>query len=823
MCAFIALAVALIAFYWPWLTERASFYIFDFTYGWHANIEHIADQLRQGRFALWNPYIMCGISQLAMPAPSAFYPPNWILALLSFNRGMAVLFVVNQLLAAIGTFLVASACGLGAIPALMAAIVYSVSGYFFSTQVDYTYQATATWIPWCAWALLNVDAKRAGLRQPLQSSGAPLQSSGGLVQARKQMYLFAALSAVFIGLLITAAFFEVAAPVVQILTLVSVTLAVVAGGGRPVKVLLFRLSAIAAGILLSMEVILPLVQWEPLSPRAGGLPADEIMRWSATWYDLALLLLPQPLGDLYNSANPFELLPTIQPTPLLSSLFVGPVVFTLAIRGLARLNRQWRTLVIISLVGITVAALGINTPIGPRLLQHLHMPFRYPVKLLYFVLVILCALAAVGTRSLIQGSHKGGNRAAAYAWVFVALAGLWLAVPSGAAQFASLVGGVQTLAEAAAKEISKSVFVTAGVGMIILGLITASDAGKINSRLCASILLVATTSMYFAHAFLFAWHPGPPDFFERPVPLADTIRRLGTSHPGAPLRFCAIYQDPARVMNSNELRQWTVNNYQHIRQMLVNPNQQAFKIGNIVGQSPGQLDPLYRCMLYARMRFDPEENGAPFEHYCQLTGTPIAVTQAIKVSFNHGMGAVALLNPARFHLEEQNNAANYRVYTLVHPFPRAYFTPKVVWGKPHDQVVRTIAEEYRFPIDRMTILEHNFPAEIGERIEVTPEQVGASHVQFLQQEDDRVQLKVSTPVKNYLVLLDQNYPGWQASIDSHPTPIWTANASFRAVLVPEGEHLVEFRFMPLVLPISLAVAGVGFLYVLILLGLAVRR
>src|SRR5437868_14516011 len=90
--AFLALAAALFVFYWPLLTESASFYVFDFTYGWHANMEYVAQQWRQGKIVLWNPYLMCGVSQLALTSPSIFYPPDWLLAFVSFNRGMASLF-----------------------------------------------------------------------------------------------------------------------------------------------------------------------------------------------------------------------------------------------------------------------------------------------------------------------------------------------------------------------------------------------------------------------------------------------------------------------------------------------------------------------------------------------------------------------------------------------------------------------------------------------------------------------------------------------------------------------------------------------------------
>ena len=59
---------------------------------------------------------------------------------------------------------------------------------------------------------------------------------------------------------------------------------------------------------------------------------------------------------------------------------------------------------------------------------------------------------------------------------------------------------------------------------------------------------------------------------------------------------------------------------------------------------------------------------------------------------------------------------------------------------------------------------------------------------------ERVRIAVRAPADGYLVLSDAWYPGWVATVDGVVTPVERANLLFRAVRVPAGEHMVEFRF-----------------------------
>jgi hypothetical protein len=81
----------------------------------------------------------------------------------------------------------------------------------------------------------------------------------------------------------------------------------------------------------------------------------------------------------------------------------------------------------------------------------------------------------------------------------------------------------------------------------------------------------------------------------------------------------------------------------------------------------------------------------------------------------------------------------------------------------------------------------------------------------------RVRTIASKPA--VLVLADQHFPGWEGTVDGRRAPVLVANALFRAVTIPAGEHVVEFRYRPGPLRAGVAISVVAWLVVM---GLAVR-
>jgi hypothetical protein len=61
---------------------------------------------------------------------------------------------------------------------------------------------------------------------------------------------------------------------------------------------------------------------------------------------------------------------------------------------------------------------------------------------------------------------------------------------------------------------------------------------------------------------------------------------------------------------------------------------------------------------------------------------------------------------------------------------------------------------------------------------------------------DRLVLEARLATPGLVTVADTYYPGWRATIDGAPTPIYPANLAFRAVYVPAGEHTIVFRYEP---------------------------
>jgi hypothetical protein len=84
-------------------------------------------------------------------------------------------------------------------------------------------------------------------------------------------------------------------------------------------------------------------------------------------------------------------------------------------------------------------------------------------------------------------------------------------------------------------------------------------------------------------------------------------------------------------------------------------------------------------------------------------------------------------------------------------------------------------------------------------------------VAFLADEPERVVLRVTASRPALLVLSDTYLAGWCCAVDGAPVPVLRANYLYRAVAVPGGEHVVEFRYRPRGLSAGVVVTAFGLL------------
>ncbi|MBV9126242.1 MAG: YfhO family protein, partial [Planctomycetes bacterium] len=74
---------------------------------------------------------------------------------------------------------------------------------------------------------------------------------------------------------------------------------------------------------------------------------------------------------------------------------------------------------------------------------------------------------------------------------------------------------------------------------------------------------------------------------------------------------------------------------------------------------------------------------------------------------------------------------------------------------------------------------------------------------------DHVAVQARAPGGGFLVLGDSFYPGWKATVDGQPARMYLTDYVLRGVLVPPGDHLVEFRFRPAMFYLGLCLSGLS--------------
>lgn len=94
---------------------------------------------------------------------------------------------------------------------------------------------------------------------------------------------------------------------------------------------------------------------------------------------------------------------------------------------------------------------------------------------------------------------------------------------------------------------------------------------------------------------------------------------------------------------------------------------------------------------------------------------------------------------------------------------------------------------------------------------------------IVEYDDTRVVLQVETSAPAYLILRDAFYPGWTAEVNGEPKPVLRANVIFRALQVPAGQSRVVFAFEPHLWRAALAGGALLWVAAIMLLLMLLRR
>jgi hypothetical protein len=168
--------------------------------------------------------------------------------------------------------------------------------------------------------------------------------------------------------------------------------------------------------------------------------------------------------------------------------------------------------------------------------------------------------------------------------------------------------------------------------------------------------------------------------------------------------------------------------------------------------------------------------------------------------------------PARLVYQEpaKRGESNY-IHQLLGDHPRVWIVHRVEVLPGEDQVLERLSEPDFDPFAVALVTESLESSLAGTG-------AGASQARVVDWSPSHLSVEVDQANDGLLILSENDYPGWQASVDGRKAPIVLANATLRAVEVPAGQHRVEMDFKPssvaLGLTISLATLLAGLAYCL---------
>jgi len=131
--------------------------------------------------------------------------------------------------------------------------------------------------------------------------------------------------------------------------------------------------------------------------------------------------------------------------------------------------------------------------------------------------------------------------------------------------------------------------------------------------------------------------------------------------------------------------------------------------------------------------------------------------------------------------------------------PRAFAVHRIVVASTPREAVRRLATGEERSEEAVVLEDPGAPATAG---------AGPSGVSIQIDEPLRVELTATMKGDGYVVLADTTYPGWRATVDGIPAPIFAANGLFRAVFVRDGSHRVRFEYRSRSLHLGAAIAAI---------------
>ena len=525
----------------------------------------------------------------------------------------------------------------------------------------------------------------------------------------------------------------------------------------------FALSAVALGMLMGAIQYLPVIEYVPFSPRAGGRNYAYATTYSLPLEETINFYLPQFSGilDRYWGRNGIHL----------HSEYLGAAALLLAGAGLASARRGFRSFWIGTLVVSLLWALGGSTPFYH--LVYAIVPgskfFRAPSTMLFVVAFSVSVLAALGMERFLA---KDVRPRYLLGWIIAA----------GVVAILASVGALSNLAQVSAAAWAgdarydmineNSAVVIAGAWRSFLAAGLAVVFGWLYQRRqirapiagWGMIVLVAL-DLYSVEKQYWMFSPRASLLYASD-PAIDYMKREPT--PGRVIAFAP----PNSLAQRDVMLSGDGLMVHEIRQLTGYHGNELGRYQKLLGATTqGILTPAlwrHQNVRFLYTNVDPE--------------TLQRVLSQIGVA-----GVEKILGPVK-------NASGTQIYLYRVPGenPIAWLAPVFV-KVPEAEALSAVLDP-RFDPTRVAILDSNATTPAQQIRELPrPLSIAVRPASFVPG-SIRLSLAAPPPTGTALIVSENYYPGWKAVVDGRPVPLERAQYNLIGVQLPAGARSVTIEF-----------------------------
>jgi hypothetical protein len=735
------------------------------------------DSLAAGRVPFVNVSSSGGEPFLANPNAVLVYPTLLLEKILAPAAAFNLHYLLHVLWAFFGARALARRLGLPGGPAFFSAVAFAFSGIMMSYGSGFANSvASASWLPWCAAATLDLVRARGAVRTLRAGAACAIGFGLQLLAGEPVLSLLTILFAAFLGL--AEIFSARKDPLVA-------TANLLAGGALAGLVA----AALASPLLLPLFAVFPLTYRGQHLYSARAFGASPFQAWRMVEW-----LFPRFAGDPGALGAGAHWQFAFHPGEVLYIWCVTFGVIPFAAILIAAARRDFWTHRTTWLAGGAVVSLlfsfGASLPFSRLLFSFPAMRrLRYPIK--FYLLTTLCMalLAGFAGERLRPEASRAGRRAGlillAAALLFCAAFLICWEAKAFDRAVGPLLSGSELPAPELLPEIRRSLTGDALFGLLataVLGLVLFSRRpirGQCHLLALATLLL----------AFPFA------------LPLFVSADERDLARPPA---LAGKLKGPGRLYLPQGLASlWTARSHPALPPRVV-------KLARVQIE---ELVPLTGAPFGVRYVFDPDRDGS-FGYYNQLAYEALAASSPEEAS------RVLRAYGARWVLDDQGavhpslrpvlgfDVAGRRLLLSEIPDPVA----ELRWAgrefrRSSLSGALDLVRSERFLPESDVVLPGR--SDRGPEGPEAPGTLSAARVGA-----DAASADVAAENSGYVIFGRTYFPAWKARLDGRRVPVLVANARDLAVAVPAGNHHVEFEYDRAPFHRGVALQIVGMLLVL---------